>query len=172
MAVASESRDLSLLRGELVTGHNAASSRAFARCQQLALSAPSERLDAHAREHLEGGAQLLSRIDPSALSPQPLAVEEVGASELQPITGASEPFDGFATEAVRDTAVAEQRARAGLEPEPPVGPAGTRALGKPRERALGEPAFSAPCRRLDELGHRPRRAHLVGGHDVDGFANR
>jgi hypothetical protein len=87
----------------------------------------------------------------------------MGAGELQAVTGAPEPFDGFPVEAVRGIVVAEQRTRAGLEPQSPVGVASARALREALEGALGEPMLSGPDGRLDELGHRPRRAQLVGG---------
>ena len=45
--------------------------------QQLAAGPLGERLDAHRRQHLVGGAQLLARVDAPVLASQPLAVEQM-----------------------------------------------------------------------------------------------
>src|SRR4051812_30584038 len=104
-AVPREPCDLSLLRGEIVTGVHAAFPDAFAGRQQLSLGPRGERLGAHAREHLERGAQLLARVKPAPLAPKPFAVDEVGAGELQAQARASQAFDRLPIAAVGSVAV-------------------------------------------------------------------
>src|SRR5437763_1279124 len=106
-AVPREPRDLSLVRGEIVTGVHAAFPDAFAGRQELSLGARGECLGAHAREHLERGAQLLARVEAATLAPQPFAVDEVGAREREAEARASQLFDRLPIDAVGSVAVAE-----------------------------------------------------------------
>jgi hypothetical protein len=64
-------------------------------------------LDAHPREHLVGDAQLLPHIEPQALPAQPLAVEEMRASELRAHADAPEPLDRFAVEVIGGLVLAQ-----------------------------------------------------------------
>ena len=86
---------------------------------------------------------------PPALAAQPLAVEQMGAGELQPTARAPEPYDGFAVEVVRDLAVAQQRAATG---PPAPGPSRCR-----RPRAARGARGSRPA----ELGAHPDRTDLA-----------
>src|SRR3954469_25682079 len=161
-AVAGESRDLSLLPGELVTGLDAALADAFARGQQLALGAPHERLGTHAREHLERGAQLLAGVAPAALAAQPLAVEQVGAREIDAYACPSGPFDRLPVETVSGIAATEQRARTGLDAQRAIGAAGAGRLREPLERVSREVVLFASDGGLYQLGQGPGgRAFLV-----------
>ena len=45
-----------------------------------------------------GQAELLSCIDAAVLAPQPLAVDQVGAGQLGPDAGASQPLDRLPVE--------------------------------------------------------------------------
>jgi hypothetical protein len=112
VAVAGESRDLGFLGGEFVPGLDAASPGVLGGGQQLAFGAYGERLDPHRVEHLECGAQFLSRVDAPSLSAQPLAVEEMGARELNANARAPEPVDRLAIEAVCLVALGEERGNA------------------------------------------------------------
>ena len=75
---------------------------------QLQPSALDERLHAEVCEELVGDSQLLASIDTSAVAPKPLAVEEVGTSELHADAGASEPLDRLPVELIGGIAVGEQ----------------------------------------------------------------
>src|ERR1700749_2618510 len=113
-------RDLDLLSCELTPGVDTALSDALASGVQLALGATDERLGAHAREHLQRDAQLVACVAAPALAPQPLAVEEVGARELEPNERESEPLDPLAVQVLGAIAVAEQGARARSYTEGPL----------------------------------------------------
>ena len=97
-------------------------------------------------------AQLLARVDPAALAAQPLAVEQVGAGELEAHAGAAKPLDRLAVEALGGLAVAEQRARAGLDAQRPVGAAGACRLREPLQGVVRALSSAAARGRLDELG--------------------
>jgi len=93
----------------------------------------------------------------------------MSAGELDPDAGAAEAVDRLPVEAIGGLAVAQQRSRAGLDPQRPVGAAGASRLREPLEGVA--PACGLPDSggRLDELGKplralrcpRPRR--LAGG---------
>ena len=79
--------------------------------QQLAPGALGERLHADRVEHVVGGAQLLARVDASALAAQPLAVEQVRAGELRTQPGAAR-----ADRSLREYSVARRRRRRSAAP--------------------------------------------------------
>src|SRR4051812_27340194 len=108
--VTGEPRDLCFLGGQVVAGVGGSLAGMLARGLKLARGAPGERLDAHLREHLLGGAQLLACIHAPFLAAQPFAVEEVGARELRADPGASQPLDRLPVEALGGVVVAQQRA--------------------------------------------------------------
>ena len=81
-----------------------------------------------------GGAELLAGVEPAALAAQPFAVEEVGAGKRDADAGAAKAFDRLSIEGLRGLILAEQRPRAGLDAEPPVGATGT---GRLREALEG-----------------------------------
>ena len=64
-----------------------------------------------------GCSQLLARVAPAALAPQPFAVQEMTAGELDADAGAGEPLDRLAVEHLGSFPVIEQRPRAGLDAE-------------------------------------------------------
>ena len=82
-AVARELRDLRFLGGELVTGLARAFASRLADGEQLAFRARGERLGAHRREHLLGGAQLVTGVASAFVAPQPFAEEQVGTGQLE-----------------------------------------------------------------------------------------
>ena len=88
---------------------------------------------------------------------EPLAVEQVSAGEIRSVPGAGEPLDGLAVEALGGAAVAEQRTRAGLDPQPEVGASGLRRFGQPRHRPGREAGVSAAHSGFDQLGQGPQR---------------
>ena len=90
---AGEPGDVVLLRGQLVAGLDGAAAHLLPgrHSSWRARSAnPWMPMD---DEHLVGRAELLAGVDAPLLPPQPLAVEEVGASQLRPERGAGEAID-------------------------------------------------------------------------------
>src|SRR5215208_4284556 len=97
-ALAGEPGDLRLLRGELVPGLDAAPAGPLAGGAQLAGGTLRERLEPHRREHLVRRAELLARVLPALPAANPLAVEQVAASELDAHHRATEVRDRLAVE--------------------------------------------------------------------------
>src|SRR3954452_6870740 len=171
-AVAREARDLDLLGGQLPPGLDPAFAHALAGGQQLTLGAPGERLGAHGREQLERITQLMAGVDAAPLAAQPLAIEQVGPRKLHAHAGARQPLERLLIEALGGLAVAEQRARAGLDPERPVAAAGPGEEREPLERTCSDSALPGAGGRFDELGDRAGRAQLGVGRDIDSLAHR
>ncbi len=128
-----------------------------------------ERFGAHAREHLERGAQLVASVPPTALAPKPLAVDEMGARKVYAHAGASEPVDRLAIQALGGLAVAEQRARTCLDAQRPVGAGGARRLRDPLKRESRRAGSLRPGPRPRSprpwaaASHPGRRIALPGG---------
>src|SRR5262249_24961909 len=110
-----------------------------------------ESLRAHRGEHLVGGAQLHARVEAPALTPQTFAVKEMSAGEFRTDERAAEPLDCLAVESL-GVVLAQQRARARLDPQRPFGAAGPRGLRELPEGAGSVLGFAHPGGRLDELG--------------------
>jgi hypothetical protein len=91
---------------------------------QLGARPFGERLHADAGEQRVGAAQLFPGLQDTPLAAQPLPVQQMGAAEFDLQRGAAEVVDGFAVAGVGGLTVADQRARAGLDAQCPVGPAG------------------------------------------------
>ena len=112
--------------------------------EQLAPGALGEGLGAEVGEALVRGAQLLAGVDALTGPPQPFAVEQVGAGELDADPGAAEPLDRLAVAARRRRRLADQRVRAGEHAERPVRAGGAGALlepvAAPRAASSGCPA--------------------------------
>ena len=62
------------------------------------------------------GAQLLARVQPAALTPEPFPVQEVGARQRQAQARAGESLDRLAVQALGGLALVQERAAAGLDP--------------------------------------------------------
>jgi hypothetical protein len=90
-AVASELRDVPLLRGELVVRLDGALAHPLASGLQFDAGTLGECFHADRGEQVVGGAELRARIGTPALAAQPLAVEQMRAGEFrtQPRTTAS-----------------------------------------------------------------------------------
>jgi hypothetical protein len=69
-------------------------------------------------------AKLLARVNSAALPPQPFAVQEVGARELDPYACPLERLGRLTIERLGRFPVAQQRPGARLDPHRPVGAAG------------------------------------------------
>src|SRR4029077_16985163 len=74
---------------------------------------------------------------------------------LHPQGSAAEAVDGLAVEVLGGYAVADQRPRAGLDTQRPVGPADAGDAGEPLDGVGRALWYSAAHRRLDELDERP-----------------
>src|SRR4029078_11604190 len=136
-----------------------------------ALGPRSERVGAHACEHFERDAEVVARLDAAPLTPQPLAVEQVGPGDLYANAGAAQPMERFLVEALGVLAVAEQRARPGLDPERPIGAAVLRGEGELLECAFWDLVLSGSSGGLNELGDCPLRAQLGIRCEFDGIAH-
>src|SRR4051794_946389 len=108
--ISGEPSDLRLLGCEDVEGVHSPSERSLPGSQELATGALGERPGPEATEQLVCGAQLITRIHPATLSPEPFAVEQMRAGELDADPGALEPLDRLAVQSVRDLALAHQGA--------------------------------------------------------------
>ena len=142
--------------GQLVARLGGPPAHPLARGQQLAPGTLGERLHADRHEQLVGRAQLCARVDAAILAAQPLPVEEMRACEVGPEPRAPQAVDGLAVQALGGLALAQQRARPGVEAERPVGVAGLRVLAESRESALRELGVPGPRGGLDQLAQRPR----------------
>ena len=98
-----------------------------------------------------GCAEMLARVDAALLAAQPFAVQEMRTGELGPKPRTAQPLDRLPVQTVGYLTFAQQRPRAGLDPERPVGAAGARSLRKPIESVGRDLAAVAPDRRLDQL---------------------
>src|SRR6202035_1264710 len=86
---------------------------------------------------------------------QPLAVKQLGAREFHAEASAAKAVDRLAVEDLGVLASGDERTRAGLDAECPVGTAGASHLREPVQgigRSFGHP-HPGGC--LDELGYRP-----------------
>ena len=102
--------DVRLLGCEHAARVVAARARRLTRGHELVTGALGKSLGADAAEHLVGGSELLTRLDPAALATQPFAVQEPRAGEVDHATAAAESLHRLAVERLRIARVAEQRA--------------------------------------------------------------
>jgi hypothetical protein len=89
-------------------------------------------------------AKLITRVHASPLPTKPFAVEQMGAPQLKPHAGPAEPFDALAAEPLGNVVLAQQGARAGVDPECPLRSAGTcrsREQLEVTDRLGGEPGL-------------------------------
>lgn len=90
---------------------------------------------------------------------QPLAIEQMRASERYANAGATQPFDCLAVQMLGGFASAEQRAAACLYPQRPIGIAGPRGLRQALERVRRGRPVAASDRGLDQLSQTPVAEH-------------
>src|SRR6478735_2875619 len=108
-----EAGDLLLLGREDVACLGGAPGHGLAGGRELTAGALGERLGPGAGEGVVGRPELLARRHTPVLAAEPLAVEQLGAGELDQDPGALEPLDRLAVERLGHFARAEQRARPG-----------------------------------------------------------
>ena len=147
--------DLRLLRRQLTKGVDGASAGMLAGRFQLDACALGERLHAEVGEEVVRRPQLPACIDASALTSQPLAVEEVSASEIDGHPRPTESFDRLDIELLGSLVFREQRLRARRDPEGPVRPAHPGHLRETRASIRGQLGCSGSDRSLDQLDHAP-----------------
>src|SRR5436305_1922310 len=116
------------------------------------------------------GAQLRAGVEPPSLPPQPLAIEEVGAGQLDAHTSPPESPDRLLIEALGPVAVAQEGARTRLHPERPVAVARVRGQREQVKRPFRGGTLSGASSRLHELGDRPLGAQFRIRCDFDGLA--
>src|SRR5439155_8738159 len=104
-----ESSDVRLLGCEDVERVHSPSTCSLPGSQELAAGALGERLGPEATEQLVCGAQLITRVHAATLAPEPFAVEQTRACELDADPGALEPLDRFTVEGVCVLSLAHQR---------------------------------------------------------------
>ena len=143
-----EPGDGRFLRGEAGARLDRVPADRLAGRRQLAPGAFGERLGADRGEHLVGGPQLLASVGAPVLAAQPLAVEQVRAGQFGPERSTAEPVDRLAVEALGGPALAQQRARARLDPQPELGPAGLGDARQPGQRIGGQLRCSRCARPL------------------------
>jgi hypothetical protein len=122
-AVTCESDNLLLLRCELVARLSAALPDRLAGRDQLSARALGERRHSNGGKHVVRRTKLLACVASSPLAPQPLPVEQMRAGELGTEMSPAQPIDRFEVELLGGGAVAQQRPRARLDPQCPVGAA-------------------------------------------------
>ena len=109
VACGRQASDLRLLcREDVVRVHGALPHR-LARRLELEAGPPGERLRPEPAEHVVRRAQVLAGVHPPLLAPEPLAVHEVGAGEVDGDAGLPEAVDRLLVERVGLRALAQQR---------------------------------------------------------------
>ena len=105
-----------------------------------------------------GCPQLIASVHAPPFASQPLAVEEAGASEIDPHARSAESLDGLDVQVLGRPAFGQERARACRESERPVRTARPRHLHELAQRIVGHRARSGTDGRLDQLDPPPGRA--------------
>jgi hypothetical protein len=139
------------LGGQVVTGLDGPFAGVLAGRLELDPGSLGRRFHAELRESLVGGSQLIARVAPAALAAQPFAVQEMTTGELDADAGAGEALDRLAIERLGGFPVAQQRPRARLDAERPVGATGRGCLRKLAEGIQSRLRLPAPDGRLDQL---------------------
>jgi hypothetical protein len=103
-----------------------------------------------------GDAELLARVHSAALAPQPLAIQQMAAGELNADTAAAKARDRLAVQTLGGMTLAQQRTDTGFHPQRPLGGRHTGAFGDPVERPTQAPQVAGPGRALRQLGNDKR----------------
>jgi hypothetical protein len=156
LAVHGQPHDLRFLGGELDGRRDRPLGQPLAGRRQLSPGPRGERLGAHRGEHVAGGAQLAARVDPAALAPEPLTVEQLHPGERGDDAGLVKVIDGLEEVPFGIIIVGYERAAEGLKSGRPVGPARGRRRREPVDRQPGQPRLAAAHGRLHQLGQRRR----------------
>jgi hypothetical protein len=152
--VAGQSGDQRFLRFEQAEGDRCASARCLAGGRQLAAGPLGEPLCTKPVEKLVGGAQLVAGVDSTVLAAQPLAVHQLGPSQVERDTATAEARNRLLVEGFGARAGGQQGARAGLDPESPVGTTRLCPFDQTLKRHGGELVAAAPHGGFDQFGQR------------------
>ena len=109
-AVPSQPGDVLLLRRELIERVDPPLAHLLAGGEQLMAGPLGERLGTHLDERLIGGSELLTSIDPAALTTQPLSVDQLRSGQLRPQPRTAQSFDRLVVVLFCVRSVADQRA--------------------------------------------------------------
>jgi len=126
--------DLQLLRGQVPVGPWCPLARGLARGEQLAPGTLGEAGRSHRAQHLAGAMKLVAGVGPAVPATEPLPVEQVCASQVEAGTRPAEVVDGRLVEVL---STVQQRLRASLDAERPVGTRGHRDARQGSHHALG-----------------------------------
>ena len=141
------------MRGEGVCRLHGALASLPAGGAQLDPRAVGEGFGADEVEGLVRAAQPIPGLTRTPPTAQPLAVQQLGAPQFDADTRAAQAVDRLALEDFGALAVGEQRPRAGLDAERPVGTAGAGHIREAVEGAGGVPGHPGPRRRLDKFSY-------------------
>ena len=127
-----ESGDLCLLGCEHAARLVGALARGLTGGPELATCSLGKGLGSEDAEHVVGCSQLFARVDAPVFAPEPFAVDEVRAGELDADSGAFEPLDRIPVERLGGVSSSDQRLRAREHSEGPVRAGGACAFFQPR----------------------------------------
>ena len=119
-SIASEPRNLPLLRSQLIACLGGPRAHPLARGQQLTLGALGKRLHPDGHEQLVCSAELLAGVLTPTVAAQPLPVEEMRACVVGPESRAPQAVDGLAVRTLGGLTVAQQCPRPGMDAERPI----------------------------------------------------
>jgi hypothetical protein len=142
------------LRCEQAEGDRCASARCLAGGRQLAAGPLGQPLCTKPVEKLVGGAQLVAGVNSTVLAAQPLAVHQLGPSQVERDTATAEARNRLLVEGFGARAGGQQGARAGLDPESPVGTTRLCPFDQTLKRHGGELVAAAPHGGFDQFGQR------------------
>ena len=108
VAIGRETRDLRLLRRELVERVGGPLSCMLARRLQFDPRALGEGVHPEVREELVRGSELVPRIDPAGSPAEPLPVDQMPAGQVEPKAGRLEPLDRLAVQRLGGVVLSEQ----------------------------------------------------------------
>src|SRR5258708_16856544 len=151
-AVGGQVRDAGLLGSEVEFGLRGPRPGFFAGGAQFTSRLFGEAGRAHGVEHVLGGAELASRVAPSFGAPQPLAVQQVRAGEIEGSFAAPELADRLQVRCLGVAALGEQCLAAGPEPERPVRSRGPGPVCEDGVRAARYFVVAAAGGGFDQLG--------------------
>ena len=152
--VAGQSGDQRFLRCEQAEGDRGASARCLAGGRQLAAGPLGEPLCTKPVEQLVGGAQLLAGVDSTVFAAQPLAIHQLGPSQVKRDMATAEARNRLPVEGFGARAGGQQGARAGLEPKSPVGATRLRSFDQTLKGYGAELVAPAPHGGFDQFGQR------------------
>src|SRR4051812_46355670 len=157
MSLRRQSRDLRLLRGELVKRVHGPFAGMLARRLQLHPRALGERLHPELGEEVVGVPQLRACVQAPELAPQPLAVEQMRPREVEAKACRFQTVDGLTVQRLGGFPATEERPRARFDTQCPWGAAGARTFAQALKGFRGTLASTAAAGGFDQLDRRKGR---------------